>query len=130
MSDESKKQMTKWLRSAPMVRGTLLRGVLFPDHTAVNDPIDKNFQTDALEQAWRVVSDTFQVLSAQSFPPSRLSWVYERSLLHCAQRPDGTMLGVFLSRKNNEPDNDGLTRLLNEFQSLALTSATSKTDAK
>ena len=124
MDADSKEQIAKWLGRAPAVRGTLLRGVLFPDQSVVNDGADPDFPTSALEQAWRVASDTFQVLNAQRFPPTRLSWVYERAVLHCVQRKDGTLLGVFLTRKTAEADNDGLTRLLGEFQNLELARST------
>ena len=84
------------------MRGTLVRGVRFADQTFVTDMDSRDFTANALEQAWRVVDDTFQVLSAQHFPPTRLSWVYERAVLHCVQRSDGAILGVFLTRKNAE----------------------------
>ena len=120
MSDEGKEQISKWLRAAPAVRGMLMRGVRFPDQTFVSDVDARDFPLSALEQAWRVVDDTFQVLSAKDFPPTRLSWVYERSVLHCVQHPDGTIFGVFLARKSAEADTNGLNRLLEEFQNLQL----------
>jgi hypothetical protein len=130
MSEESKEQISKWLRAAPAVRGMLVRGVRFPDQTFVSDVDARDFPLAALEQAWRVVDDTFQVLSAQHFPPTRLSWVYERLILHCVQRADGTILGVFLARKNTETDTEGLNRLLTEFQSLELAAAGEQAVAK
>ena len=130
MDEDGKKQIAKWLGRAPVVRGTLQRGVLFPDQSVVNDGAGPSFPTSALEQAWRVVSDTFQVLNAQRFPPTRLSWVYERAVLHCVQRKDGTLLGIFLTRKTSEVDNDGLARLLGEFQNLALTSSNPPAESK
>jgi len=120
MNESGKKQVAHWLRTAPAVRGTLLRGVRFPDQTLVSDAAEQHLPVGALEQAWRVVADTCQVFRAQHFPPSRLSWVYDRSVLHCAQRPDGVMLGVLMARKNADPDLDGLHRLLTEFQNLKL----------
>ena len=120
MTDENKEQLSNWLRAAPAVRGTLARSIRFPDQTFVSEGAGADFPTTALEQAWRVMSDTFQVLNAQRFPPDRLSWVYDRAVLHGAQRADGAMLGVFSVRKTSEVDGEGLSRLLNEFQSLAL----------
>jgi hypothetical protein len=120
MSEKRKASIAEWLRAAPTVRGMLVRGIRFPDQSFVSDVDPGDFPAAGLEQAWRLVGDTFQVLSAQQFPPSRLSWVYERMVLHCAQRPDGVILGIFLSRKNVETDSVGLNRLLADFQSLDL----------
>ena len=88
--------------------------------TFISDVDARDFSASALEQAWRVVDDTFQVLTAQHFPPTKLSWIFERAALHCVQRPDGAILGIFLARKNVEVDTVALTRLLAEFQGLAL----------
>jgi len=129
MTEENKEQLRKWLRAGVAARGTLLRSVRFPDQTFVSEGAEKDFPTDALAQAWRVVSDTFEVLRAQRFPPTRLSWVYERAVLHCVQRTDGVMLGVFSRRKTSEVDGEGLNRFLNEFQGLALANP-AQTDSK
>jgi hypothetical protein len=118
MSDDVKEQLSRWLRTAPSVRNTLVRGIRFPDQTFVSDADARDFPAGALEQAWRLVGDTFQVLGAQHFPPTRLSWVYERSVLHCVQRADGAILGMFVARKNAEPDVETLNRLLTEFREL------------
>ena len=130
MTEENKKQLSKWLAAALPVRGILVRSVRFPDQTSVNDGGEKTVAAGALEQAWRVVSDTFEVLRAQRFPPNRLSWVYDRAVLHCVQRADGAMLGVFAARKSSEVDSEGLNRLLNEFQGLALANSMPETNSK
>ena len=130
MTEENKEQLRKWLRASVAARGTLLCSVRFPDQTFVREGAEKEFPTDALEQAWRVVSDTFEVLRAQRFPPTRLSWVYDRAVLHCVPRPDGTILGVFCVRKTSGVDSEGLNRFLNEFQGLALANPAAQTDSK
>ncbi|MFO1513928.1 MAG: hypothetical protein U1F83_13595 [Verrucomicrobiota bacterium] len=127
MSEQGKEQISQWLRAAPAVRGMLVRGVRFPDQTFISDVDARDFPAGALEQAWRVVDDTFQVLSAQHFPPTRLSWVYERLVLHCVQRPDGSILGVFLARKTTDVDVEGLNRLLSEFQDLKVSDSVAGT---
>ncbi|HEX5223375.1 MAG TPA: hypothetical protein VFZ59_27690, partial [Verrucomicrobiae bacterium] len=120
MTHENKEQLTKWLRAATEVRGTLVRSIRFPDQTILREGAENEFSAKALELAWRVVSDTFHVLNAQRFPPDRLSWIYDRAVLHCVRRADGAMLGVFSARKASEVDGEGLNRLLNEFLGLAL----------
>ena len=130
MTEENKEQLRKWLRASVAARGTLLSSVRFPDQTFVNEGAEKDFPTDGLEQAWRVVSDTFEVLRVQRFPPNRLAWVYERAVLHCVRRTDGAMLGVFCRRKTSEVDSEALTRFLNDFQGLAPANPTLPSESK
>ena len=118
MSDESKEQMAQWLRTAPVLRGMLVRGIRFADETFISDVEARDFPGAALEQAWRVVADTFQVLRAQRLPPTRLAWVHERTVLHCVQRPDDAIFGVFISRKATDFDPVALERVLAEFLQL------------
>jgi len=120
MSEAGKEQMTQWLRTTPVGRGVLVRGIRFADETFVSDVDARDFPATALEQAWRVVADTFQVLQAQRFPPTRLTWIHEKTALYCAQRNDGAILGVFLSRKTPDVDPVALERMLAEFQQLAV----------
>ncbi len=121
-SEEAKQQITDWLQRTPSVRGVLVRGIRFADETFVCDLDSRDFPMGALEQAWRSVADTFQVLTAQRLPPTRLSWVHERSVLHCVRREDGSILGVFVARKHGDLDSEGVDRLLSEFISLQVTS--------
>lgn len=118
MSEESKEQILQWLRATTVARGVLVRGIRFADETFSSDVDARDFPTTALEQAWRIVADTFQVLKAQRLPPTRLTWVHEKTTLHCAQRADGTILGVFVSRKNAEADTAAVEKLLAEFLQL------------
>lgn len=119
MSAEMKERLTQWLQSAPTLKGALVRGVRFADETFASDVDARDFPATALEQAWRLVADTFEVLSAQRFPPSRLTWVHEKTVLHCVQRPDGAILGVFISRRATDTDPMALEKFLSDFQSLA-----------
>ena len=121
-SEEAKQQITDWLQRTPSVRGVLVRGIRFADETFVCDFDSRDFPLGALEQAWRSVADTFQVLTAQRLSPTRLTWVHERSVLHCVRRDDGSILGVFVATKQGELDSEGVDRLLSEFRSLEVTS--------
>ena len=118
MSADPKEIITAWLRGGPPLRGSLVRGVRFADETFVSDVDLPEFPGPALEQVWRLVADTFQVLSAQRLPPSRLTWTHEKTVLHCARRNDGAIFGVFLSRKTADGDPVTLEKLLGEFQTL------------
>lgn len=115
----TKEQIAEWLQVTPTVRGALVRGVRFADETFICDMDARDFPATALEQAWRLVADTFQVLSAQRLPPSRLTWTHERTVLHCAQRTDGAILGIFISRKVADVDAQAVEKMLSEFQALA-----------
>lgn len=116
----AKEQIAHWLQTTPTVRGALVRGVRFADETFICDVDARDFPATALEQAWRLVADTFQVLSAQRLPPTRLTWTHERTVLHCAQRADGAILGVFISRKVTDADAPAVEKLLSEFQALVI----------
>ena len=115
MSDVTTEHITHWLRSTKAASGTIVRGVRFADETFVSDVDTKDYPALALEQAWRIVSDAFQILSAQKLPPTRLSWVYEKAVLHCVRRGDGAIFGVFVTKKAADVDMNGLNRMLNEF---------------
>lgn len=115
MPEDSKQQFTDWLRQAPTPQGTLVRGIRFTDQTVFCDFDSRDFPAAALEKSWRSVGDTFQVLTAHSIRPRRLTWVYQRATLHCARRDDGTVLGVVVSRKPNETDLAGVDKILNDF---------------
>ncbi|NOS71611.1 MAG: hypothetical protein HOP33_17005 [Verrucomicrobia bacterium] len=123
MTEEAKQQITRWLEALPSLRGGLVRGVRFPDETFVSDFDSRDFPVTALEQAWRSVADTYQVLTAQQFPPSRLTWVYERTLLHCVMRNDGAIFGMFVAKKGAEANQPEFDHLLTEFQSLTIIEA-------
>ena len=118
MTEEIKERITDWLRQTPPVRGVLVRAIRFTDQTFVCDFDSRDFPMSALEEAWRSVADTFQVLEAQSLPPTRLTWVFERAVLHCVRREDGAILGVFVSKKHVEVNRAGVDDLIAKFQSL------------
>jgi hypothetical protein len=119
MSEAIPDQTTRWLRTMPIVRGTLARGIRFADETFVSDGEDDSFSETALQAAWRLVADAFQVLRAQHLPPTRMTWVHEFTELHFVQRADGAILGVVVKKKIADVDTNGLEQLLTGFQSKA-----------
>ena len=120
MSAELQERVGEWLRRTPSVRGTLVRGVRFADGTFLCDFDSRDFPTVTLEEAWRMVTDTFQVLAAHERSAARLVWTYERASLHSVCRPGDTVFGVFVSRTPGEVDLDALNRLMEDFQLLDL----------
>jgi hypothetical protein len=119
MSADLHEKTVRWLRSNVVVTGSIVRGVRFADETFVTDVDTKDFPALALEQAWRVVADTFQVLSAQRIPPTRLNLVYDKAVLHCVRRGDGAIMGIFANRKAGEVDMYALNKLFADFLKMA-----------
>ena len=117
MNEAIKEKIQQWLRATPVARGVLVRGVRFADETFFSDVEAWDFPTPALEQTWRITADAFQVLQAQRLPPTRLTWVHEKTAFHCAQRTDGAILGMFVSR-NGDADTMAVERMLAEFLQL------------
>jgi hypothetical protein len=116
MSAAVSQQMTEWLRRAPQVPGTLVRAVRLADAQLVPpDPEDSAYPDKSLELAWRVAADTFEVLTAQRFPPTRLSWLHDKTVFHCVRRPDGAIFGIILARPQANADPGLLEKLFGEF---------------
>jgi hypothetical protein len=116
-----KEHLTEWLRQKPSVGGVLVRGIRFPDRTFFCDFDSRDFPMAALEEVWRCVDDAFQLLNARQSPPLRLTWVYERAILHCARHEDGAILGVFVQRDLKQVEQAGVDQLLSEFRAEKLT---------
>ena len=119
ISDALKTQVTEWLRHAPTLRGVLLRGLRFTDQTIVCDVDSRDLTAASLEQAYRVVADTFQWLLPRQLPSARLVWRYDRTTLYCVRRADKTILGAMATAKTDELDLSSLNQQLAEFQNLA-----------
>jgi hypothetical protein len=113
-----KERLTEWLRLTPSVRGVLMRGIRFADQTIVCDVDSRDISIAALEQVYRAVAETFQMLIGQKIAPTQLLWVCERAGLHCVRRADGTILGAFAAAKPGETDIAELNRQLKEFGAL------------
>ena len=57
----------------------------------------------ALEPAWRLVAIRLRCC-ARNACPDAVDWMHERTVLHCAQRTDGAILGVFFPQGHgNDP---------------------------
>jgi hypothetical protein len=120
MSKAIPPRMAEWLPGAPQVPGTILRGVRWADGAFLADGERSDFPPAALELAWRTAADTFEVLNAQRFPPTRLSWIHEQNVFHCARRADGAILGIILPRARAASDPAALDKLFGEFLELAV----------
>lgn len=113
-----KETVNRWFETVAAVRGVLACGVRHPDKTSVIRSWSVAYAEGALEQAWRCVGDTYQVLKLNHLPDERMRWVYERALLYCERRKDGTCLGIFTARDPQAVDLAGLADLVQTFHAL------------
>ncbi|MCI0535971.1 MAG: hypothetical protein L0Z50_12165 [Verrucomicrobiales bacterium] len=118
MPDSFRTSVEQWIQSVPSVSGVRACGIRFPDRTSVNRSFRDGFPDLALDNAWRCVADTLQVLRSLRCPVQRLKWVFERHWVYCAVRSDGLFLGVFTSSEPDDVDRTGLDRLLDSFLAL------------
>ena len=98
------------------VAGVQACGLLFPDQTHFSLGFEPSFTPEALQNACGGIAETIRHLGQQGVPPSRMQWVYEHFLLHCAQRPDGICLVVFCTRKPKQLDAAALEKQMTEFR--------------
>ena len=110
-----------WLGKSARLPGVLACGVRYPDKTAFTQTWSSQYPADTLENAWRCVSDAFQVLQLNRFPAERVRWVYANAILFGARRSDGICLGVFTTSDPLAFDTAQIERLLAEFQALNTT---------
>ena len=94
-----KEQLNQWLASCAPVAGVQALGLRHPDRTTSTRIVDPAFSAEGLENAWRSVGDTFQVLRHHQCAAVLLRWSFDQSLLHGLERPDGACLMVFTTRR-------------------------------
>jgi hypothetical protein len=108
----------QWFGQRASIAGVQVLGLRHLDQATSTRIEDPTFPIDGVENAWRCVADTFQVLQHRGCPAINLRWVFEHSLLYCLRRPDGACLMVFATPKAQELDAAGLQALFLEFQNL------------
>lgn len=108
----------QWLSQRTQVPGVLACGVRFPDKTACTQTWSPDFPAASLDNAWRCVSDAFQVIKHDFFPNQRVRWVYENALLFCTCRDDGIGLGIFTAKDAQSFDANEVEQLIAEFTAL------------
>jgi len=94
--------------------------VRLPDQSSAARTWSEAFSTDAIDNASRCVSDTFQVLKLNRLPARRLRWVYDSAVVLCAHREDGISLTLFTGRDDQAVDHAGVARWIEQFQSGAI----------
>lgn len=118
-----KEQLAEWLRRAPSCPGALVRAVWFPDRTISCDVDARDFSAAALEQASRLSAEVFELFERRADAPSWLSWCFQRAMLHCARRREGSTLVVVTGARLGEREWTALRALGAEFCGLNLGAA-------
>src|SRR5205823_15034473 len=108
-----------WLAERTQIMGVLACGIRFPDKTSLTQSWSKEFPPQALENAWRCVSDTFQVLKINFFPNEQIRWVYENAFLYCVRRNDGLCLAMFTSRDPQICDQPFIEKPIDALRSIS-----------
>ncbi|MBC8001949.1 MAG: hypothetical protein H7X97_05115 [Opitutaceae bacterium] len=111
-----KNSLNQWMPASAEFQGFLACGVRFPDQTVISHTTLADLEPATIEIALRGLADTFQVLDVHRIPASRFRWVYQQGFVHCVQRPDNILLGVFTSRV--DLDAAALESFINGFLSL------------
>jgi hypothetical protein len=114
-----KELINQWFEQTDPFEGILACGVRHLDLTTAAKAWADGFTEVGVENALRCVVDCFQVLHFNRIPGTRIRWIYQGALLQCERRPDGTCLGVFVTRDTASLDLCGLDRFFSEFQALA-----------
>jgi len=107
--------LQQWMTKNRRVPGLLGLGIHTPGQPSVVESCASSFLPDALDKAWRAVTETISVLQLNRFPTARFRFVFGNALVHCERRRDGACLGVFAHRNATSTD---LDRLLAEFHSI------------
>jgi hypothetical protein len=110
-----KEQWNQWLLDQARVSGLHACGLRHADQSVFTLSCSPAFPPEHLDNAWRCVADTFQVLKHHRIPAVHLRWVFEHALFYCLNRSDGMGLMVFTSRKAQELDSDGLQKIFAQF---------------
>jgi len=108
-----------WLMEKIKVNGVLACGVRSPDRRTFSRSLSAQFQPVALENAFRCVGDTFQILASNRLPTGMVRWVYENYFLYGAARPDGNCFAVLTRRNSKTPlEAEDIQCMIEEFLQL------------
>ncbi len=108
----------EWISRNSATPGLLALGVFAPGKASLIQTFTPEFVADALDKAWRCVTETISVLQLNRFPTARFRFVYGSAVVHCERRRDGACLGIFARKSDAEFPPGELDRLLNEFNTI------------
>jgi hypothetical protein len=114
-----KEEINQWLAANVKQPGILGLGVRYSDRSSYVLPCVPGIEAAALENACRCISDTYQVLKISFLKSKRVRWVYDGGVVDCAQREDGTCLGILSDGGQPGIEPVVVNRLLEEFCNLS-----------
>ena len=111
-----KDSINEWLRMQARRTGVFALGVAHPDNTYAGQSCSSIYPSVFLNNSWRCLRETFDILrQEQQLEPLCIRWVYEHACLYAAQRPDGVVLGIYVSRDEQLVPRTEVEAILNEF---------------
>jgi hypothetical protein len=111
-------RLNQWLTSQERMPGVLGCGIRHADRTVFTLSFVPELGEPVLANTWTCVADTFQVFQLHRLPATRLRWVYQELLVHCAWRTDGACLTFLTTKDLAGVKPDQLESMLCEFQTL------------
>src|SRR5688572_23841472 len=110
--------LQQWVTQNSGTPGLLGLGIYFPGQTSLIESCMPSLLPQALEKAWRAVTETISVLQLNRLPTARFRFIYANAVVHCERRRDGACLGIFAQKHGSEFASDEVDRLLTEFHSI------------
>lgn len=105
----------QWLISKPKLAGIFGWGIRLADRTTFSESYSELYPINALDNAWRCMADTLQVIRLHRFPERRIRWVFEHGWLFCSIRSDGAILGIFTANQIEQVNWAGVELMMEEF---------------
>ncbi len=78
----------QWIAANRGIPGVLALGIHAAGKGTLVESFTMNFMSDALEKAWRAVTETISVLQLNRFPTARFRFVFGSAVVHCERRRD------------------------------------------
>mgnify|MGYP003338268148 CR=1 FL=1 len=111
-----KERVQEWVREQSRRKGLFAIGVVHADNSFTSQSCSSIYPPIFLNNAWRSLKETFDTLRQEHQIDSlSLRWVYEHTCLYGAQRGDGSVLGLYVSRDEQLVPREEVERILNEF---------------
>ena len=108
----------EWVTRNSNMPGLLGLAIHCPGQNNLVESCVHSLLPQALEKAWRAVTETISVLQLNRFPTARFRFIYANAVVHCERRRDGACLGIFAQKSAGDFVGAELDRLLSEFHSI------------
>jgi len=108
----------EWVTRNSSMPGLLGLAIHCPGQANLVESCMHSLLPQALEKAWRAVTETISVLQLNRFPTARFRFIYANAVVHCERRRDGACLGIFAQKDAGDFVAAELDRLLSEFHAI------------